>query len=229
MPLTPPQLDLEFASAKEAERFLSVVSALLKTYHHGHADGPDGSGLLYKLEVGTSARGVEVCATHPLKGGGLLVVSKGSVVGFRGDAIVNAANEECLSGGGVDGAITRAGGQALALARRNLPLLSASVRCRTGGAVMTVGGSLKATSCIHAVGPNYAKYGGDLERADADLRSAYTAAVAIAHEQGLTTVGFSLICAGIYRKPRSLEAVLEIACQAIVDEGELWRVQRWAG
>lgn len=158
-----------------------------------------------------------------------MVVSKGSVVAFRGDAIVNAANEECLGGGGVDGAINRAGGEALARARQNLPLLSAGVRCCTGSAVMTVGGALEATTCVHAVGPNYCKYDGDLERADADLRSAYTAAMAIAQKQGLTTVGFSLISAGIYRKPRSLDAVLEIGCEAIVDGGELGQGREWDG
>mmetsp|Transcript_92256 Transcript_92256/g.263605 ORF Transcript_92256/g.263605 Transcript_92256/m.263605 type:complete len:119 (-) Transcript_92256:536-892(-) len=82
---------------------------------------------------------------------------------------------------------------------------------------MTVGGALEATTCVHAVGPNYCKYDGDLEIADQLLRSAYTAAMAIAQKQGLTTVGFSLISAGIYRKPRSLDAVLEIGCEAIVD------------
>ena len=84
-----------------------------------------------------------------------------------------------------------------------------------------MGGALNATTCIHAVGPQYSshRYGGDLERADTDLRSTYLAALSVAESMQLATVGFSLISAGIYRKPRSLESVLEIGLEAIVDGG----------
>ena len=68
----------------------------------------------------------------------LLVLSRGSVVDFRGDVVVNSANAGCLGGGGVDGAITKAGGTALAEARRALPMLDAQqTRCPIGDAKRT--------------------------------------------------------------------------------------------
>ena len=108
---------------------------------------------------------------HPLKHGEL-VVSSGSVVDAHVDAIVNAANERCLGGSGVDGAITRAGGASLAEARRAL-LVSDDKRCDTGGAVLTTGqfGALRCACVIHAVGPDYRQT--DLKKGDALLRSAY--------------------------------------------------------
>ena len=105
----------------------------------------------------------------------LLCIVQGSVVFATTDAIVNAANQGCLGGGGVDGAICDAGGPALAAARRALPLLDAPhgrghIRCHTGDAVATIGGDLSARICIHAVGPNYAFHRDD---GDALLSSAY--------------------------------------------------------
>ena len=104
------------------------------------------------------SRGLRVCAVKALPRGGVLVAARGSVVGFEGDAIVNAANEGCQGGGGVDGAITTAGGPEMAAARAALPVIKSRMhgaRCRTGSAVVTTGGRLNATHCIHAVGPNY--------------------------------------------------------------------------
>jgi hypothetical protein len=67
------------------------------------------------------------------------------------DAIVNAANTGCLGGGGVDGAISSAGGEDLYQARRALPELnSRGLRCKTGDAKITIGGDLNARFCIHA-------------------------------------------------------------------------------
>eukprot|EP00928_Gymnodinium_smaydae_P049625 TRINITY_DN33325_c0_g1_i1.p1 TRINITY_DN33325_c0_g1~~TRINITY_DN33325_c0_g1_i1.p1 ORF type:complete len:447 (+),score=136.78 TRINITY_DN33325_c0_g1_i1:66-1343(+) len=160
-------------------------------------------------------RGVSERKAYALgSSGACLVVSSGSVVNFVGDAIVNAANEGCLGGGGVDGAITQAGGRALAAAREALPELESGVRCRTGDAKLTVGGDLKASYCIHAVGPNY-MFGNSLEESDAQLRGAYTAAMSCAREQQLATVAFSLISAGIFRGSRSLTEVLSIGVEAI--------------
>jgi len=174
--------------------------------------------------LGDVSRSVEVLATRRLAHGGYLVVSAGSVVGFRGDAIVNAANQGCQGGGGVDGAISSAGGPELAAARKALPIVpgrSAGTRCLTGDAVITVGGRLRATHCIHAVGPNYHMYGrgvggrDTLEQADADLRTAYTASMALGQQHGLKTIGFSLLSAGIFRGTRSLAEVLAIGVKAI--------------
>ena len=84
-----------------------------------------------------------------------MYLASGSCVNFQGDAIVNAANEYCQGGGGVDGAITAAGGPEMAKARAQLPVVEGTdeVRCRTGDAVVTVAGALPVMVCIHAVGP----------------------------------------------------------------------------
>lgn len=124
-----------------------------------------------------------------LSSGTKLVVSQGSVVNFDGDAIVNAANEHCLGGGGVDGAISLAGGSELLNARLQLPVLKVSgktdLRCETGDAKITIGGQLLAKYCIHAVGPDYGTLlasGGSLSDCDDLLRSAYTSAMERAKE-----------------------------------------------
>jgi hypothetical protein len=104
--------------------------------------------------VGTAWRGVLPAFIAPLSCGAVFVVSQGSVVRFRGDALVNAANRGCLGGGGVDGAVNDAGGFLLEHARRALPIVSAPyIRCPTGEAKLTVGGALRVRFVIHAVGP----------------------------------------------------------------------------
>mmetsp|Transcript_32401 Transcript_32401/g.85161 ORF Transcript_32401/g.85161 Transcript_32401/m.85161 type:complete len:163 (-) Transcript_32401:409-897(-) len=138
-----------------------------------------------------------------------MYLASGSCVNFQGDAIVNAANECCQGGGGVDGAITAAGGPEMAKARAQLPVVEGTdeVRCRTGDAVVTVAGALPVMVCIHAVGPifpgahgpdeldtarmngsmNESEYqvarAAGLAQADATLRSAYTAAMAHAKQE----------------------------------------------
>ena len=152
---------------------------------------------------------------HPLTHGEL-VVSSGSVVNAHVDAIVNAANERCLGGSGVDGAITKAGGARLAEARQALPVKD-NKRCETGDAVLTKGsfGSLRCASVIHAVGPDYRQT--DLKKGDALLRSAYVAAMRLARGNDCSTVAFSLLSAGIFRGGRSLDDVLHIAVEALRD------------
>ena len=68
---------------------------------------------------------------------GKIAVTCGNIANFKGSVIVNAANQRCLGGGGVDAAITRAGGEGLRKAREALPSSSAGVRCPTGEAVRT--------------------------------------------------------------------------------------------
>ena len=184
-------------------------------------------------EEGTKLQGLEVVKAYHLPRGhkGLLVISRGSVVNFEGDAIVNAANTGCLGGGGVDGAITSAGGPGMARERKALPLIaikgkSKSLhRCATGDAKITTGGGLKAKRCIHAVGPNYLMYQGlgkSFEGADKLLASAYGRSVAVAREDryggGIKTLAFSLLSSGIFRGPRSLDEVLEIGLHAAIAE-----------
>lgn len=150
-------------------------------------------------------------------GYGYLVVSSGSVVGFAGDAIVNAANRGCLGGGGVDGAISRAGGRVLSEAREALPLKASGVRCPVGEAVITVGGNLKAKKCIHAVGPSYGSRGSESwAEPDKLLTAAYSNALLLASQNEVRTIAFSLLSAGVYRGDRGLDGVLSIAVESVV-------------
>lgn len=155
------------------------------------------------------------------------VVAGGSVVDFIGDAIVNAANNEGLGGGGVDGAINRKGGQELKAARAELPLIDeyrGQVRIPTGDAKITVGGNLDVTWCIHAVGPRFSfpddsdddsDYDSNRLRQETELRTAYERSIELAIENKCRSVGFSLISAGVFRGPLSLDEVLTIGWNAV--------------
>jgi O-acetyl-ADP-ribose deacetylase (regulator of RNase III) len=114
------------------------------------------------------------------------------------DAIVNAANEQLLGGGGVDGAIHRAAGPQLLEACRALPEVAPGVRCPTGEARLTPGFSLKARHVIHAVGPVWR--GGD-EGETRLLASAYRNSLLLAQEQQLRSIAFPAISCGVYGFP----------------------------
>jgi O-acetyl-ADP-ribose deacetylase (regulator of RNase III) len=181
-------------------------------------------------------------ATYKLMAGGdsrkrlVLKLAKGSVLAFASHApaaIVNAANVECLGGGGVDGAITDAGGPTLAHDRLQLPILETiryeteedddddnftEVRCRLGGAVITGPGdygTLHVPYIIHAVGPNYHHFAPSERReAHALLYSAYASALDVAAENGLQVVAFSLLSAGVFRGSCSMKTVIGIGLQS---------------
>lgn len=114
------------------------------------------------------------------------------------DAIVNAANETLLGGGGVDGAIHRAAGHELNEECRSLPEIEPGVRLRTGEAVITKGYDLPAEHVIHTVGPIY-----DEEDDPATLLTdAYRNSLRVAEENGLKSVAFPAISTGIFRYPK---------------------------
>ncbi|KAL3778222.1 hypothetical protein ACHAW5_009624 [Stephanodiscus triporus] len=152
-----------------------------------------------------------------------LIVSRGSVVDFshpsnpKSSAIVNAANEGCLGGGGVDGAISAAGGPSLFADRQALPIIGPGIRCRTGSAVLTGPnsyGKLHTSYIIHAVGPNYAQFKNLIE-GDELLSSAYASSLACAESAYIEAIAFSLISAGVFRGSRSMKEVLKIGMDAI--------------
>ncbi|MEZ5097759.1 MAG: O-acetyl-ADP-ribose deacetylase [Nocardioides sp.] len=123
-----------------------------------------------------------------------LTVVPGDITEQQVDAVVNAANRAMRGGGGVDGAIHRAGGPAV---------LEDCVRrfphgLETGGAGWTTGGELPATWVIHVVGPNFRA--GETSRSL--LTSCYANALRVADQLGARTVAFPLVSAGIYGWPK---------------------------
>ncbi|TDK33856.1 O-acetyl-ADP-ribose deacetylase [Luteimonas terrae] len=124
------------------------------------------------------------------------------------DAIVNAANETLLGGGGVDGAIHRAAGPALLDACRALPEVRAGVRCPTGEARITPGFALPARYVIHTVGPVWR--GGDAGEADA-LRACYRNSLALAAQHELRSVAFPAISCGVFGYPPDQAVTIAVA------------------
>jgi O-acetyl-ADP-ribose deacetylase (regulator of RNase III) len=123
-----------------------------------------------------------------------VTVVQGDITTQQVDAVVNAANSRMRGGGGVDGAIHRAGGPAvLDDCVRRFPSGLA-----TGDAGWTTAGELPAQWVIHVVGPNYAA--GQRDRSL--LASCYSRALAVADELGARTVAFPLVSAGIYGWPK---------------------------
>ncbi len=139
----------------------------------------------------------------------VLQVVEGDITRVSVDAIVNAANSGLLGGGGVDGAIHRAGGPEILAACRELRASTLPDGLPAGHAVATTAGKLPARWVIHTVGPVYARR----EDRSAILRSAYTASLAVADELSAATVAFPLISAGVYGWP--LEDAVRQALTAI--------------
>ncbi|CAB9498449.1 Macro domain-containing protein [Seminavis robusta] len=179
-----------------------------------------------------SSGGVDAIKTYTLGPRELLIV-EGSVLDYasRKGAIVNSAGPECLGGGGVDFAITNAGGAKLLEDRKALPIVEfqkggVRIRCPYGQAKLTGPnryGKISVPYVIHAVGPNYNHYEDNVEEADELLRSAYQSALNCTHitpqtnKKPIKKVAFSMISAGRYKGKQPVEHVLQIGVQAVVD------------
>jgi O-acetyl-ADP-ribose deacetylase len=124
------------------------------------------------------------------------------------DAIVNAANEGLLGGGGVDGAIHRAAGRELLAACRALPEVRPGVRCPTGEARITPGFRLKARHVIHAVGPVWR---GGAHREPLLLAACYRASLALARDHRARSMAFPAISCGIYGYPLAAAATIAVS------------------
>lgn len=129
------------------------------------------------------------------------------------DAIVNAANETLLGGGGVDGAIHRAAGPRLLQACRAFQEIRPGVRCPTGEARITPGFGLPARHVIHTVGPVWR--GGD--RCEPDrLAACHRNVLALARQYALDSLAFPAISCGVYGYPR--DAAAGVALSVLAEE-----------
>lgn len=133
-------------------------------------------------------------------------LTQGDITKIKADAIVNAANTSLLGGGGVDGAIHRAGGKAIL--EDCYKIRERQGGCKTGEAVITTGGNLPTKYVIHTVGPVWSK--GNSEKAEQLLAKAYKNSLKIAVENGVETVAFPNISTGIYHFPKPEAAAIAI-------------------
>ncbi len=128
----------------------------------------------------------------------MIKIIQGDITMLAVDAIVNAANQVMLGGGGVDGAIHRAAGRELYEACLKVPEVRPGVRCPTGEARITPGFKLPAKFVIHTVGPVYRDgQHGEPEK----LANCYRNSLALAAENGCKSIAFPCISTGIYGYP----------------------------
>ena len=146
-----------------------------------------------------------------------ITVVQGDITTLAVDAIVNAANQVMLGGGGVDGAIHDAAGDELYEACLKVPEVRPGVRCPTGEARITPGFKLPAKFVIHTVGPIYRDgQHGEPEK----LADCYRNSLALAAENGCKSIAFPCISTGIYGYPK------EEAAKIAVSEVENFLTQR---
>ena len=179
------------------------------------------------VDVNSAATLLEPLLAAPLMlGDAILHLVAGSVLDFHGDAFVNAANEGCVGGFGIDEIVNQRGGPSLKEARKELG------GCPTGEAKLTPAFAHTNTRhIVHAVGPvyrvNMVKHGfdgdGDRERSECYMRSldpllrdAYRAALRRAGECNATSIGFCLLSAGVFRGARPLATIVEIGLRVLV-------------
>jgi O-acetyl-ADP-ribose deacetylase (regulator of RNase III) len=141
---------------------------------------------------------------------GKIELINGDITKLRIDAIVNAANSSLLGGGGVDGAIHRAGGKAIL--EECIKIRDKQGGCKVGEAVITTAGNMPAKYVIHTVGPVWSQ-----NKKDADdlLANTYSNSLKLALENEVKTIAFPNISTGIYSFPKDEAA--EIALRSVKD------------
>jgi len=135
-------------------------------------------------------------------------VIKGDITTIKVDAIVNAANTSLLGGGGVDGAIHKAGGAEIL--EDCIKIRQKQGGCKVGEAAITRAGKLPSKYVIHTVGPVYNNGG---EKKEKQLKNCYINSIKVMQEKQLKTIAFPNISTGIYKFPKQLAA--EIAVKTI--------------
>lgn len=132
-------------------------------------------------------------------------IIKGDITKIQADVIVNAANSSLLGGGGVDGAIHRAGGKQIL--DECIQIRNKQGKCNPGEAVVTTAGNLPAQYVIHTVGP---VWNDDKERCERLLGNCYNNALELAGNLEVKTIAFPNISTGIYKFPKDLAAEIAI-------------------
>ena len=130
---------------------------------------------------------------------------KADITQLNTDAIVNAANSSLLGGGGVDGAIHRAGGQQILEECKEIR--NRQGKCKTGEAVVTTAGNLPAKYVIHTVGPIWSN---DEEKCSQLLANCYRNSLKLAESLNVKTISFPNISTGVYRFPKELASKIAI-------------------
>jgi O-acetyl-ADP-ribose deacetylase len=151
----------------------------------------------------------------------MIQLIKGDITKIKADAIVNAANSSLLGGGGVDGAIHRAGGPAILEECRAIRAKQGG--CDTGEAVITTAGLLPAKYVIHTVGPVW--NGGNKNEPEL-LASCYRNSLRLAVENGVKSIAFPNISTGIYHfpKPGAAKIAIETVQRFMANDNSLEEV-----
>lgn len=139
-----------------------------------------------------------------------LTLIQGDITEQETEAVVNAANTTLLGGGGVDGAIHRAGGPAILEECKKIRAKQGE--CSTGEAVITTGGNLKAKYVIHTVGPVWS---GGRRKEDVLLHNAYKNSLFLARDRSLQSLSFPSISTGAYGFP--IERAAGVALSTVRD------------
>jgi O-acetyl-ADP-ribose deacetylase (regulator of RNase III) len=147
-----------------------------------------------------------------------ITLFQGDITKLNVDAIVNAANSSLMGGGGVDGAIHRAGGPVILAECREIVFRQG--HCATGQAVITSGGNLPAKFIIHTVGPVW--HGGNNNEANL-LKNAYLNSLRLAVKNGVETIAFPNISTGVYGFPmgKAAEIALETVTQFLSENDQI--------
>ena len=140
-----------------------------------------------------------------------ITIKVGDITREAVDAIVNAANSSLMGGGGVDGAIHRAGGPEILQACKRIRETTHPRGLPTGEAVITTGGRLCARYVIHTVGPIHGRHRGDEARL---LAACYESSIALAARHELRTLAFPAISTGIYGYPKDEAAAVALEAVA---------------
>lgn len=150
----------------------------------------------------------------------ILEVQRGDITKLEVDAIVNAANPSLMGGGGVDGAIHRAGGPTILEACKEI--VRRQGPCPTGEAVITSAGNLPAKYVIHTVGPIWhGGSGGEAEK----LANCYRNSLRLAEEYRCTSIAFPNISTGVYNYPKADAAAIAVqTVRACVARSSIQRV-----